>query len=264
MDLVEEYFKRDLSASEETQLAKLLAGSPEAAQKMAEGMATLFRAGGEAEPAWPGKPLPLSRWTVSGSWIKIAVFALLNLALIGLLIYLILGFLKAHVSTPAPKAQVEVSTLVLDEPAKDVRKAASRKASPPPASKQMEASAPFLPPLPVEGPNSQSALPAPSSNAEPASPAVPPMTASGRQFEQLSVVINNPEAGLATVKVYNADHVLVRRLFTGILPAGTQTLVWDGRTEEGAAAPAGTYQMEVQSGEKIIQSEIKIKAGDNP
>ena len=36
IDLVEEYFKRDLSAAEEAQLAKLLAASPEAALKTQE------------------------------------------------------------------------------------------------------------------------------------------------------------------------------------------------------------------------------------
>ena len=72
MDLVEEYFKRDLSAAEEAQLAKLLAGSPEAAQKMAEGMAGPLppgRAGGArlareapCPPAVGNAPGPGSNW----------------------------------------------------------------------------------------------------------------------------------------------------------------------------------------------------------
>ncbi len=245
MDLVEEYFKRDLTAREEAQLARLLAGSPEAAQKMAEGMAALYGASGQTVPAWPESPLPASQWKDSRHWIKLALFLLLNLAVLGLLIRGMQALLQRPASAPA--AGVETSALVLEEPVKSAHKAAPRKNHPAPPPAQAEPSLPSLPPpVPVVAPETP-----------------PPFGDSGREFEQLSVVVNNPQPGLATIKVFDSQHELIRRLYTGILPSGAQTIVWDGRTDGGSAAPAGTYQVEIQSGENVIRGEVKVKGGDS-
>jgi hypothetical protein len=242
INLVEEYFKRDLTAQEEAQLARLLAGSPDAAQKMAEGMAALHGESGHTVPAWPESPLPTIQEKDSRHWLKLILFALLNLALLGLLVRGFQALLQRP--APAPAAGVETSTLTLEEPVKITHKTAPRKTQPAPVPVQRESTMPALPPpSPMDTP--------------------PPFVSSGREFEQLSVVVNNPQPGLATIKVFNSQHDLVRRLYTGILPMGAQTIVWDGRTDEGGAAPAGTYQVEIQSGENVIRGEVKVKGGDS-
>jgi len=64
MDLVEEYFKRDLTEDEERLLSETLAASPEAAERLAQGMTALYLASGLPEPHWPGgdPPFPHSKW----------------------------------------------------------------------------------------------------------------------------------------------------------------------------------------------------------
>jgi hypothetical protein len=248
IDLVEEYFKRDLSAAEEAQLAKLLAASPEAALKMAEGMAGLYRQGGQEEPSWPEKPLPAGRWKGSWPWIKLSLFALLNLGLVALGVYALGTFLKTRIPVPAAAVTVEYAPLPEAGPVHRITKGVrpQKAASVAPL---IAASAPPAPAPPAALPALQTA------------PALPVI---GRQFEQLSVVVDNPQAGLATVKVFDSGHNLVRRLFTGILPEGKQTLTWDGKTDQGGTAAPGTYGLEVQSGDKVIRGEVHVKAGDNP
>jgi hypothetical protein len=245
IDLLEEYFKRDLSAAEEAELAKLLAASPEAALKMAEGMSALYRQGGQDEPRWPERPLPATLWKRSGPWIKLGFYLLLNLGLIALVVYLLSLFPKIHTALPAGPVTVEYAPLTEDHPLTRPRKTTA-----PPK-------APFAP----QPPNAQSALP---NLPAPAPPVLPNLPIIGRQFEQLSVVVDNPQEGLATVKIYDQGHTLIRRLFTGILPAGKQTLTWDGQTDQGGTAPSGTYSLEVQSGDKVIRSEVHIQGDAKP
>lgn len=243
MNLVEEYFKRDLSAAEEAQLAKLLAGSPEAALKIAEGMAGLYRQGGQAEPSWPERPLPTGRWRGAGPWIKLSLLVLLNLGLIALAVHLLGTLLQTRTPVPAASVTVEYALSPQAEP----RRKTARVAIPPQAGPAASATLPHVLPPPLPAPQTAPALPI-----------------IGRQFEQLSVVVDNPQEGLATVKVFDSSHNLVRRLYTGILPAGKQTLTWDGRTDQGGTAPPGTYRLEVQSGDNMIRSTVHVKAGDNP
>jgi hypothetical protein len=248
IDLVEEYFKRDLNATEEAQLAKLLAASPEAALKMSEGMAGLYRQGGQAEPSWPERPLPTGWWKGAGPWIKLSLFALLNLGLIALGVHLLVALLQTRTEVPAAAVTVEYAPLSEVKPRhKTTRGALSPKALPAPTGNSASAPLPSAPSNPLPAPQTAPALPI-----------------IGRQFEQLSVVVDNPQEGLATVKVFDSGHNLVRRLFTGILPAGKQTFTWDGRTDQGGTAASGTYSLEVQTGDKVIRNEVHIKAETLP
>lgn len=53
-------------------------------------------------------------------------------------------------------------------------------------------------------------------------------------------------AAEVTLAVYDLTGGLLRTVEFGSLPAGTHDLVWDGRTEEGAELPAGTYFCEIR------------------
>ncbi len=240
-DLVEEYFKRELSAPEEAQLTRLLDQSPDAASRMADRMAELYRQSGQAEPQWAEHALPTSFWSSIGSWIPLSLLALLNLGLIALLVHLVGIFLNYHSPMPASS----VTRLPEDHPSLELRVV------------PVEKKASRIPP----------ALSVPVPSFSYSSPPVPPVpTASnlsvrGKQFEQLSMVVDNPEAGLATVRVFDADHVLIRHLFNGMLPAGKQIFTWDGTTDSGTPAPPGAYSFEIQSGERTIQSKVRIKDG---
>ncbi len=56
--LLDEYFKRDLTESEEEQMAQGLSSSPEDAQRFVELMEAHYRSLGLPEPKWMEKPLP--------------------------------------------------------------------------------------------------------------------------------------------------------------------------------------------------------------
>ena len=54
--------------------------------------------------------------------------------------------------------------------------------------------------------------------------------------------------GPLTVTVYDTAGNAVRRLDAGTAPAGINRFVWDGRTDAGTPAPAGTYRLYAQTG----------------
>ncbi len=50
-----------------------------------------------------------------------------------------------------------------------------------------------------------------------------------------------PREGRVGLRVYDLRGRLVRRLHEGLLPAGSRTLVWDGKDDRGKAMPTGVY-----------------------
>jgi hypothetical protein len=56
-----------------------------------------------------------------------------------------------------------------------------------------------------------------------------------------------PVAGRASLAVYGIDGRLVRALRRGVLEAGEHQVAWDGRTDLGREAPAGTYVFRLEA-----------------
>ncbi len=80
----------------------------------------------------------------------------------------------------------------------------------------------------------------PSSVPEPGAPVLAqsrPNPAHG----PVTISFTTASAGNAELGVYDAAGRRVRALFAGTVPAGTRSLVWDGRTDAGSIAPAGLY-----------------------
>jgi len=50
-----------------------------------------------------------------------------------------------------------------------------------------------------------------------------------------------PSSGNFTLTLHDVRGRLIRRLASGPRKAGPGTATWDGRTDDGAAAPAGVY-----------------------
>jgi hypothetical protein len=57
----------------------------------------------------------------------------------------------------------------------------------------------------------------------------------------VTITYSLPQAGEAHLAIYDVQGRLVRNLVNRWLPAGKQSLVWDGRDEDGTNAPAGVY-----------------------
>jgi hypothetical protein len=56
-----------------------------------------------------------------------------------------------------------------------------------------------------------------------------------------------PSAGPVRLDVFDAAGRRVRRLQNGALPAGTRSLIWDGRGEDGETLPSGVYYYRLSS-----------------
>lgn len=89
--------------------------------------------------------------------------------------------------------------------------------------------------------------------------ATAPKRSSGTKYQELSVVVNQRQAGLVTVRVVDAQDNLIRTLYAGILKPGNPSFTWDGKTERGVLAPAGRYFVEVKSGKDLIRKEVKVE-----
>jgi len=59
--------------------------------------------------------------------------------------------------------------------------------------------------------------------------------------QAMHATLETPQAGRASVAVYDAAGRHVRALYDGVLGAGTRAFVWDGNDDAGRAVPAGMY-----------------------
>jgi hypothetical protein len=282
--LVEEYFKRDLSEAEELQLSQALADSPQDAQEMARGMEALYRLAGHAEPVWTEKPLPFQAAKFPLEWLKVGLQAVFVLALLGLLVYLVRFTVqsfhpqRAGIHESAVIARPEKNE-ILEKHTMDINRLPSpspilKTPSAPaqPSSLQVVKGKPsktkaWVSIPPTARPNNLS-LPlsgqARATDLKPAAKRPSTSQAQGREIQLLSVVVENRQSGLATVKVFDAGHSAVRLIYAGILPSGKQTFIWDGSTDQGVVAPPGVYYVEVKSGSQVLRKEIHVEPDHTP
>ena len=226
MDLVDEYFKRDLTPEEENRLAELLSSSPQAAQRMAEGMAGLYLSSGLPEPQWPGGTPP---WGHSkGSLLK--PLLPLGLLLLGV------GFLAFKWFTAVPMASIAPQP---EAPPEEVHRAVR----------------PLVKPATPKKNPAQIIVPSPTDNF-----LMPPdLRPQGKVYQQLSVVVNPKTPGLVTVQVLDKSGSEIRALYAGIIPAGRRVFNWDGKREDGMLASPGVYVIEVRSGSEVMRQEVTVE-----
>lgn len=90
----------------------------------------------------------------------------------------------------------------------------------------------------------------------PVQPAPAQATAEG---EELSVVVGTQTKSLVTVRILDATGREVRGLFAGFVQPGQWAFKWDGELSNGASAPSGEYQIDVQTGSQHQYKTIRIK-----
>ncbi len=56
--------------------------------------------------------------------------------------------------------------------------------------------------------------------------------------------------GPVLLRVFSAGGRLVRTLYEGVLGAGEYQMTWDGRDEQGRAAPSGVYLFRLETGQE--------------
>ncbi|MBM3315056.1 T9SS type A sorting domain-containing protein [candidate division WOR-3 bacterium] len=85
----------------------------------------------------------------------------------------------------------------------------------------------------------------------------PSMAAYPNPFSRgLSVYYALPRAGVAAVKVFDIAGREVRCLLNGAAPAGTRTLVFDGRDSRGRTLPAGVYLLRLETEGRVLTEKV--------
>ena len=73
---------------------------------------------------------------------------------------------------------------------------------------------------------------------------------------EVAFTLGRPAA--ARLSVFALDGRRVAIVFTGDLPAGRQTLAWDGRDSHGAPAASGTYVLRLEADDLIASREVML------
>ena len=63
-----------------------------------------------------------------------------------------------------------------------------------------------------------------------------------------TIEFTSPESGFATISIYSMAGQKIRELTADYLPAGTHTLLWDGKDSNGNAVSSGIYITRLQAG----------------
>ncbi len=241
-DLIEEFFKRDLTEAEKDQLTELINGSDEDALRFARMAENFYAKTGLPQPRWSGKPLKSRR--VHKAWFTTPTFfflPVLAFAIVGgvTAVKAVHHWLAQRQSSPTP---VETPQPLTATPTPEVH------ALPAAVSKPVEPQATSTPVF----------TPVPTATLSP----IP--TPAGPKKQELSVVVGLHQSGVVTVRVLDQGNNEIRLLGTNILPAGQQTFTWDGLKQNGQLAPPGTYYVEVKSSAGTLRKKIKIEPPENP
>jgi hypothetical protein len=92
-------------------------------------------------------------------------------------------------------------------------------------------------------------------------PVQPLAAGPAQEGQELNVVVAAPQRSLVTVRILDASGKEVRALYTGFVEAGRWDFKWDGLLENGEAAGAGDYRIDVQTGAAHLFKDISIKLG---
>jgi len=219
-DLIEKFFRSELTEAEDKALEKLLASSEDAAGQFAERAEKEYFSFGLPEPQAPGKLVRLLR-SLGGKWIP------------GMII---LGGVAAWVWWPKPENRTvpAVTLMPMAAPA-PVRPAVQEL----PAARVKKARPTGPPPVPtVEA---------------------PPNPGFETDYRNLKLVVDQEAAGPITVRILGPNGFEVRRLYEGPLAAGKWSFSWDGVMADGMAAEKGIYHIEVLGAAKTASKEVIVR-----
>ena len=75
---------------------------------------------------------------------------------------------------------------------------------------------------------------------------------------ETNIIYNLPEAAQTKIAVYNLKGQLVKLLADEILPAGNNSLLWNGRNENGKKVSSGVYLVRLNSSNEIATKKIML------
>ncbi len=76
---------------------------------------------------------------------------------------------------------------------------------------------------------------------------------------QLTIRFSLPEAGPASLLIFDLQGRLIRQLQSGQLDAGDHQQQWNGDDQSGRALPAGVYFIQLRSGEEVVYKKVLLQ-----
>lgn len=229
-ELVKNYFEGGLSQADTAALGSLLENDPAAAEAFAERALHEYQATGLPEPRWEER----RAFKKPGFW------------------KWPLGLLLAAGAAWAfwPEGGIERPSLELQSGSFSRSSYAIPSDETAERPRRQQPAAASLPPLSDTVPRIVAAR-----QLSDASPAT-------RKGNMLGVVVRQPARGDVSVTVLNASGRELRRLYAGQLEKGEWRFEWDGRLDDGGAAPSGSYGIAVSRGgrQQVKQVTLREKA----
>ena len=220
-DLLQDFFKRDLSESELDALETALKGSPEAALGF-EAQLELYR----QKIGMPHQPLPESLRSLpkqggsigwSGAGMRWLIAAVLGAGVLGTAVWKFWpnpSPVKVSASAPVPAVASTVMASIDKSPVKTIAKLAS----------------------------------------------LQPQSAATKTVDNgMRVIIHTAQAAPVTVRILDQGGKEVRALYSGMVQPGEWIFQWDGLLPDGQSAPPGGYKIEVQSNGRHLTKDISVK-----
>lgn len=266
-DLIEKFFREDLSEAERLALREELLASPGLADRFGARAEEVYRSLGLPEPLWTGpdhfKPLRKTRFW---KWFGLGVLFMGGLGTLGWLWFRGNPISLVSISSPNLETTPVLNTSARHakhlKPQKEMESASSAR---PLTMARVEPfdSKPDSSPATtvVSNPRTVSTLPAlPAMSAM--VPRFTPVNAnqiSDGSFSSLSVVLRRTTPGVVSVRVLDIRGTEILPLYNGTLPAGSWVFTWDGLLRNGLLAQPGEYGIEVRAGSWVQVKKVLIQ-----
>jgi hypothetical protein len=224
VDLIDKYFREDLTEAEEQLLSDQLLGSDEASSHFASLAEQKYRSYGLPEPTLGG---------AAGGFLRdhgrLLALLLGAIGIFGAAIFVVLSCLRSSTSCEVVPLQTTQPEAVLSEKVPLTTQPVIRTAR---QAVQRALMAVPSPVVPSETPD---------------------------RGKGLQIVFKMLAPGHASVRVFAPGGSEVRRLFDGEMTAGSWTVDWDGLLADGNPALPGLYRVEVETNGKVKSREVRIR-----
>jgi hypothetical protein len=226
-ELVEKFFKEDLTDLEDQVLSDILLSSEEEALRFGDLGRKAYRRFGLPEPDWKGPvPNPFRRPSRWGRWLGPLVF------LSGSIAFAATGYHFRHALTRWPIFE-PFAPKPIAAPAPEIITRPTPVSQPSPVARVSPASKSAL--LPNAAPVVARVTPVQKDSAVPAA------------FSNLSVEVQQSKDDFILVRLLDNHGAEIGVLYQGKLKSGDWVFHWNGKLLNGSPAPSGFYQIEVQS-----------------
>jgi hypothetical protein len=250
-DLIDKYFRQDLTGPEKKALEEELASSEESAQRFGELAEKAYRRFGLPEPKWTGPDrLPHHGAPDYKTWTMVAAL----LAVIGGLCALVYEEWKGSAQNPAASLRGEPTPVLHPTPIFHPRKPGAKESGPDQSQVLARAKAAVPPPPPA-----QPAVPPPPATVLPSLTPVNLDLNPNQPFSSISAQLRLTSVRSVVVRVLDPQGKELLVLFDGNLGMGTWSFEWNGRTGDGNLAPPGLYKIEVRAGTWVQTKEVAIE-----